>query len=330
MTHGEFSRRAVLLAATSLIAARTTAANAQDWPSRPVKVLVGFAAGGNISKLAQLTCERLSDVFAHRFIVENRPGATGTLAGETAAKAEPDGYTFFWGGTGTISIYPAMASVPYELFKDIVPVAMIATSPQVLVVNPEVPVKTADEFVTYVKARQNQMTYAGGGGPGSVSNLLMALFLTRNGMQMQGVSYRGTGPALADLIGGHVQTMFAPLPEAIPQAQSGNIRMLAIADEKRSKQAPDVPTLAEAGFSNMRGVSWNGMFAPAKTAKSIIDRIGAEFIKADADPNFMAQLDKYGANPVARDADQFAKFLQDDIAFWKEAVSIAGLKQSVN
>lgn len=162
--------------------------------------------------------------------------------------AAPDGYTFFWAGTGTISIYPAMHSIPYNSTTDLLPVAMIGTSPQVLVVNPELPIKSVSEFVFYVKARSGQRSYAGTGGAESVSNLLMATFLKRLGLHMQSVTYRGSANALTDVIGGHVPTMFIPMPEALPQAQDGRIRILAIADDQRDKRAPNVPTPRETGY----------------------------------------------------------------------------------
>jgi tripartite-type tricarboxylate transporter receptor subunit TctC len=289
-------------------------------------VLVGFAAGGNIDNLARLTCGRLSDVFGQQFVVENRVGAMGTIAAADVVRAAPDGYTFFWAGTGTVSIFPAMGGhAKYDAMKDLAPVSMIATSPQVLIVNGKLPIKTLADFVAYVKERPGKLPYAGGGGPGSVSNLLMALFLKRAGLQMNAVSYRGTAPALTDIIGGHVPAMFVPLPEALPQASNGAIRMLAVSDDRRASAAKDVPTIAKSGFPGFRGVSWNAMMAPVKTPRDIIDRVAAEFVKAAKDPAFIAQLDKYGAVPAGMTPDEFAKFLQEDSALWAEAVKIAGV-----
>ena len=315
-------------AAVALVAALlfTVSAMAQNWPQRPVKIMVGFAAGGNFSNLARLTAVRLSEVFGEQFIVENRPGAMGTLAGNSVVRSEPDGYTLFWAGTGTISIFPAMGEPPYNAIKDLVPVGMIGTSAQVLVVNPRLPIKSVEEFVEYVRARPGKLSYAGGGGPGSVSNLLMALFSKRLGLDIEGVSYRGSAQALTDVVGGHVPAMFIPLPEALPQAAGGNVRILAIADHRRDKQVPDVPTLAEAGFPGFDGVSWNGMFAPARTPAEIIDRIGAEFVRAAQDPKFAADLAKYGATPTGLAFSEFAAFLKRDMALWSEAVKISGVK----
>ena len=327
MTTSIISRRTLLTSGAAFAASLVASSvHAQDWPNKPVRVLVGFAAGGNIDNLARVTCARLSEVFGQQFVVENRVGAMGTIAANDVVRAPADGYTFFWAGTGTVSIFPALGTPKYDTMKDLTPVSLIGTSPQVLIVNGKLPIKTLAEFVAYVKARPKKLAYAGGGGPGSVSNLLMALFLKRAGLEMNAVSYRGTAPALTDIIGGHVPAMFIPLPEALPQAATGAVRMLALSDDKRATQAKDVPTIAESGFPGFRGVSWNGMMAPAKTPKPIIDRIANEFIKATKDPQFVAQLDKYGAAPAGLTPEAFATFLKQDTAQWAEAVKIAGVK----
>jgi tripartite-type tricarboxylate transporter receptor subunit TctC len=318
--------RKFITALIALAAALTSSsASAQEWPQRPVKVMVGFAAGGNIDTLARLTCQRLSEVFGQQFVVENRVGGNGTIAADAVVRSPSDGYTFFWGGTGTISIFPNIGKTPYDTKKDLLPVAMIGTSPQVLVVNPGVPAKTVAEFIAYVKSQPNKLSYAGGGGPGSVSNLLMALFLKRAGIDMTPVSYRGTAPALTDLIAGHIPTMFVPLPEALAQAQGGKIHILAVSSGKRARQAPDVPTIAESGFPGYNVVSWNAMLAPVGTPKAIVDRIAAEFVRAANDPQFAKNLEKYGAEPQGLGPADFAKFLNQDMAQWAEAVKIAGV-----
>jgi tripartite-type tricarboxylate transporter receptor subunit TctC len=320
------SRRLMLVTLYALTASSIVApAQAQNWPQKPVKVIVGFAAGGNIDNLARLTCQRLSEVFGQQFVVENRVGAMGTIGAESVARSAPDGYTLFWAGTGTISIFPAMGKPPYDTMKDFAPVSMIGTSPQVLIVNPKLPVNNIKEFVAYVKSQPQKLPYGGGGGPGSVSNLLMALFLKRAGLEMTAVSYRGTAPALTDVIGGHIPTMFVPIPEALPHAESGKIRIIAISDDQRSKEAPNVPTIAESGYPGYRGVSWNGLLAPAGTSKDIINRIAAEFAKAAKDPQFAAQLKQQGVTPTGLTPEEFSKFLREDIALWAEAVKIAGV-----
>ena len=320
------SRRMALgLLASVAVFRPTTPAHAQAWPQKPVRVLVGFAAGGNIDNIARLTCQRLSDVFGQQFVVENRVGAMGTIAADAVVRSQPDGHTLFWAGTGTVSIFPAIGKPPYDTLKDLAPVGLIGTGPHVLIVNPKLPIKTVQEFVAYVKAQPQKLPYGGGGGPGSVSNLLMALFLKRAGIEMTPVSYRGTSQAIVDVMAGHIPTMFIPLPEAIPQAEAGKIRIVAISDDKRSKEVPVVPTVAESGYPGYRGVSWNGLMAPAGTPKEIINRIAAEFARAAKDPQFVAQLSQQGTTTLGLGPEEFTKFLQHDMALWADAVKVAGV-----
>jgi tripartite-type tricarboxylate transporter receptor subunit TctC len=317
--------RALLPAVVAALAILPATAQPQNWPQKPVKLMVGFGAGGNIDNVARLTAARLSDVFGQQFIVENRVGANGTMAAEAVVRAAPDGYTLFWAGTGTVSIFPAMGKPPYDTMKDLAPVGMIGTNPQVLVVNPAIPVKTVAEFVAYVKGQKDKQPYGGGGGPGSVSNLLMALFLKRAGLEMTSVSYRGTAQALTDVIAGHLPTMFVPLPEAMPQADGGKVRMLAVSDDKRSRTAPRIPTISESGYPGFRGISWNGLMGPAGLPRDIINRLSAEFARATKDPKFVADLDKYGVEPLGLNPEEFTKFLHEDMALWADAVKIAGV-----
>ena len=186
-----------------------------------MKLLVPFAAGGNIDVMGRLAAQRLSETLGQQFIVENRVGGNGTIATEAVARAPADGYTLLWASTSVIAIFPAITKVPYDPAKDFAPIGLFSTSPQVLVVNPKFPAKTVAEFVAHVKAQPTKLSYAGGGGPGSASNLLMSLFLKRAGLEMQNVSYRGTAPAMTDLIAGHIPTMFAPISEVLPQARAG-------------------------------------------------------------------------------------------------------------
>jgi tripartite-type tricarboxylate transporter receptor subunit TctC len=288
-------------------------------------VLVPFAAGGNIDIMGRIAAQRLSDAFGQQFIVENRVGANGTIATEAVARAPADGYTLLWASPSVIAIFPAIARVNYDPARDLAPVSLFATSPHVLIVHPKIPAANLAELAAYVRSQPARLAYAGGGGPGSVSNLLMALFLKRAGLDMVAVSYRGTAPALTDVIAGHIPAMFVPLPEALAQAQGGKVRMLALSSAMRARQAPDVPSVAESGFPGYDIESWNGMLAPADTPKAIVERIAAEFVRAARDPEFVKQLDKYGADPRGLGPTEFAAFLKQDRALWAEAVKVAGV-----
>jgi tripartite-type tricarboxylate transporter receptor subunit TctC len=326
-TRGFYSLLAIRysLVAGAVVAA-TAVALAQSWPQRPVKVLVPFAAGGNIDVMGRLAASRLSEAFGQQFVVENRVGGNGLIATEAVARAAPDGTTLLWASTSVIAIFPAITKVGYDPVKDLAPISLFGVAPQVLIVNPKLPAQTVPEFVAYVKAQKEKLAYAGGGGPGSASNLLMSLFLKRAGLDMTNVSYRGTAPALTDLIAGHIPTMFVPISEALPQARAGLIRMLAVSSGTRSAEAPEVPTIAEQGFPGFHMVSWTGMMAPAGTPKDIIDRMAAEFARALKDPQFVAHMQQAGVEP-AGDASpaEFASFIAKEIALWGEAVKTAGV-----
>jgi tripartite-type tricarboxylate transporter receptor subunit TctC len=314
-----------LLFAVAALAA-TTGALAQGWPQRPVKVLVPFAAGGNIDVMGRLAASRLSEAFGQQFVVENRVGGNGIIATEAVARAPADGNTLLWASTSVIAIFPAITKVGYDPVKDLAPVSLFSVAPQVLIVNPKLPAQNVPEFIAYVKAQKDKLAYAGGGGPGSASNLLMSLFLKRAGLDMTNVSYRGTAPALTDLIAGHIPTMFVPISEALPQARAGLIRMLAVSSATRSREAPEVATIAEQGFPGFDMASWTGMMAPAGTPREIIDRMAGEFTRALKDPQFVAHMEKAGAEPAA-DASPaaFATFIAKEIPLWGEAVKIAGV-----
>ena len=317
--------RSFLLAAVAVLAA-TSAAQAQAWPQRPVKVLVPFAAGGNIDVMGRLAAARLSEAFGQQFVVENRVGGNGIIATEAVARAPADGATLLWASTSVIAIFPAISKVGYDPVKDLAPVSLFGVAPQVLIVNPKFPAQNVADFIAHVKAQKEKLAYAGGGGPGSASNLLMSLFLKRAGLEMTNVSYRGTAPALTDLIAGHIPTMFVPISEALPQARAGTIRMLAVSSGTRSREAPEVPTLAEQGFPGFHMVSWTGMMAPAGMPKEIVDRMAGEFARALKDPQFVEHMQKAGVEPAADPSPaEFSAFIAKEIALWGEAVKIAGV-----
>lgn len=326
------SRSLLLIALAALHAGGASPAQSQaqtqtpNWPLRPVKVLVPFAAGGNIDVMGRLAAGRLSDALGQQFVVENRVGGNGAIATEAVARAPADGYTLLWASTSVLAIFPAITRVGYDPVKDFAPISLFGVAPQVLIVNPKFPASNVAEFVAHVKSQKEKLAYAGGGGPGSASNLLMSLFLKRAGLQMTNVSYRGTAPAITDLIAGHIPTMFAPISEVLPQARAGHIRMLAVSSGTRSPEASDVPSLAEAGFPGFHAVSWTGMVAPAGVPRDIVERVAAELAGALNDPQFVQHMRKGGVQPPP-DASPaaFASFIAQEIALWGEAVKVAGV-----
>jgi tripartite-type tricarboxylate transporter receptor subunit TctC len=317
----------VVTVATLAVAMGGVGAQAQapGWPQRPVRIIAPYAAGGNSDVITRLTAQRLTEAFGQTFVVENRIGANGALAAEAVARSSPDGYTLLWGVTPPITINPALTKVSYDPIKDFAPISVVGVNGFVLVVNKNFPPKTVPEFISHVRAQPDKLAYAEGSA-GSLTHLIMALFLKRAGLDMTNVSYRGNAPALTDVVAGHLPTMFSNISDAIPQASSGAIRLLAVSSKERSPQIPDVPTLAESGFPGFNVLTWNGLMAPAGTPKDIVDKIAAEIGRAVKDPQFVAKLDQMGADPLGNTPEEFAAMIATETALWADTVKSLGLK----
>jgi tripartite-type tricarboxylate transporter receptor subunit TctC len=298
---------------------------AQIYPSRPVTIVAPYAAGGGADLIARLMAQKLSERLGQSFVVENRLGAGGVIAANSVARATPDGYTLFMGASTQLAIQVTLhKTLPYDPATDFVPVALVASVPFVLIVNPSLPVHSVAELIALARQKPGQLTF-GSSGVGGPPHLFTELLKTMTGIEMTHIPYKGTAQAMTDVIAGHIPTMFVPLPEAMPQAEAGKVRMIAVSDDKRSRGAPDVPTIAESGYPGYRGISWNGLLAPAATPRDIVNRIAAEFARAAKDPKFIEKLDTYGVEPLGLTPEEFAKFIPQDMAFWAEAVKIAGV-----
>jgi tripartite-type tricarboxylate transporter receptor subunit TctC len=297
---------------------------AESWPQRSVRIVVPFAAGGNTDGIARVIGQSLSDGFGQPFVIENKPGADGAIAAEAVKIAPADGYTLFMAALPQIAIFPAMTKVSYDPVKDFAPISNVGSNPFMLIVHPSFPAHDLGELVTYVRARPSEVTYASG-GTGSLGHLSMALFASRAGLEMTHVPYKGGGPALADVIAGHVPLYFANLSEALPQAKAGTVRALAVSSEVRAHQIPDVPTVAESGYPGFRTVTWNGLMAPAATPKAIVEQLSGAVAKAVKDQGVSEKLLGYGVDPVGDDPQHFAATIATDIAAWSEAIRVAGV-----
>lgn len=321
------SRRNVLSSAVGAAAAGLApkAWAQQAWPQKPITIICPFAAGGNTDGIARMAAQRLTEAFGMAANVENRAGAGGALAAEFVAKAPPDGYTLLTGSLPVMAVVPAMSKVRFDSVKDFAPISNIATNPFALVVSKDMPVQTLEEFVTYVKARPDKISYASAGA-GSLTHLTMALFLKRAGLNMIHVPYRGNAPALADVVAGHVPVIFSNLSDALPQISGGTVKLLAVSSEKRTALAPDARTVSEA-YPGFNVLTWNGLMAPAGTPSAIIDKIAATMSAAVKEEAFRKQLADYGVDPLAAPPAEYAAMLKHDMAIWKEAVDIAGVKQ---
>ena len=316
---------AVITAVGAALHGRAAQAQAQLWPQRPVRIIVPYAAGGNSDGMARMVAQRLGDAFGQTFVVENRLGANGAIATEAVARSAADGYTLLWAVTPPVAINPALTKVNYDPTKDFAPISAVAVNAFVLVVNKSFPPKTVAEFIAYVRAQPNKLSYSES-GVGSLTHLTMALFLKRAGLQMTNVSYRGNAPALTDVVAGHLPAMFSSIADAIPQAAAGSIRLLAVSSKERAPQLPDIPTVAESGFPGFNILTWNGLMAPGGTPKEVVDKIAAEIGHSVKDPQFAARLDQYGVDPLGNTPAEFRAMVAADTALWAETVQSLGLK----
>jgi tripartite-type tricarboxylate transporter receptor subunit TctC len=298
---------------------------AGEWPERPVRIIYPYAAGSTGDATARLIARRLSDGFGQPFIVENRAGANGAIATEAVARSAPDGYTLLWAITPQIAISPAIAKVPYDPATGFAAITAVCTNKFALIVSAKVPAKTVPEFIEYVRAQSKGFTYAEGGA-GSISHLSMVLLLNRAGLEGTNVSYKGTQPALTDVIAGHLPAMFTVFGDALSQRDNGAIRMLAVSSATRSEHASDVPTIDESGFPGFQTLSWWGLMAPARTPKAIVERIAAEVGKATREPKIVDRLTGFSVDPVGDSPAEFSAMISADVELWARAVKIAGLQ----
>ena len=315
-------RRLLLLLLFSVWA---NASLAQAWPQKPVKVVVPFPPGGVTDSLARITADWLTQRLGQPVIAENRPGASGAIAAELVARADADGYTLFSAATPQLAIVPHVQKINYDPVKDFAPISIVGTNPFALGCNRKLAATSLKQLVDYARAHPGELSYASPGS-GSVGHLTMELFLARAGLKMEAVLYKGGGPAIADVIAGHVPCYFGNLNEIIPHAGGGRIKVLAVSGERRAPQLPQVPTVAEQGYPGFRTLTWNGYVAPAATPRPVIERIAREIAAGCKDAAFAERLNKIGVDAVCSTPAEFAQAIREDLATWKEAVHAAEMK----
>lgn len=327
MPKTDLSRRLYLSAMALALAGATTAGFAQtaNWPQRPIKLVVPFSAGGNTDSIARLTAERLTQSLGQPVIVDNKPGANGAIAADFVAQSPPDGYTLLMAAMPVLAILPTITKTKFDPLRDFAPISIVGSNPFVMAISKSVPANNLREFVAYAKKNPGELNYASGGS-GSVSHLSAALFVKRAKLQMTHVSYKGGGPAVADLLGGTVQMYFGNLSELAPQAESGKIRIVAVSSLERARQIPNVPTVAESGYPGFKTLTWNGMVAPAGTPPAIINRVALAVKEAVSQPELRARLWQLGVDPIGDAPEQFAQTLRSDIGIWAEAAKASNLK----
>ena len=305
--------------------AHTAYSQADSWPSRPIKLIVPFAPGGNTDSIARITAEKLSKLIDQPFIVDNKAGANGVIAANYVAKATPDGYTFLMAAMPIMAILPVITKTNYDPIKDFIPVSIVGTNPFVLGIGKHVPANNLKEFVQYVKSNPGKLNYASGGS-GSVSHLSAVLFVNRAGLDMTHVSYKGGAPAVADLLGGQVEMYFGNISELTSHATAGNIKMIGVSSESRSSLIPNVPTIAESGYPGFKTITWNGIMAPTGTPISVINKVSTAIQEIVATPDMQSRLLQIGVDHLGNTPVQFKQILANDIRTWSDAAKASNLK----
>jgi hypothetical protein len=298
---------------------------AQTWPERPVTVIVPTAAGGANDAMARIVAQGLATRLGKPVIVDNKAGANGAIASEFVARATPDGYTIMFGYIATHGINPALQKLKYDPITDFEPIGMVAASPTVLVANMAVPAKDAKELVQAIKAKPDSFSYATAGN-GTAPHIAGELFKLSTGVNVVGVPYKGSAPAVLDTMAGNTQYMFPSLFTAYPHIKGGKLKALGIAGEKRSSVMPEVPTLAEQGIANVNMSQWYAMFAPAKTPKVIIDRLNREMNAVLGDKAVMQKIAAQGAEVETGTPEQLKTLVQKEVTHWKGVVAAAKIK----
>nr|WP_156921888.1 tripartite tricarboxylate transporter substrate binding protein [Azorhizobium doebereinerae] len=313
------------LALTLALAPVAGPAQAQeDYPTRPIRLIVPFAAGGSTDIVARIIAAKMSEILKQQVIVDNRGGAGGNLGAAAVAKAAPDGYTVLMGTVATHAINPALyAKMPYDPVKDFAPVSLLVNVPNVVIVHPSLNVKTTAELIALLKANPGKYEYASS-GVGTPLHLSGALFESMAGVKMVHVPYKGAGPAMLDLVGGQVKIMFDNLPSAIGHIRKGSVVGLAVTTKERSPAAPDLPTVSESGLPGYETYSWNAIFAPAGTPMAIIDKLAKAGAQAVADPDVKAKLADLSAVSVGSTPDALAAHVKAELAKWGPVVKASG------
>ncbi len=300
---------AAVLASLALLAWPVAA---QNYPSRPIKIVVPFPAGGTSDVLARLIGQKMTEGWGQPVVVENKPGSSGNLGADAVAKSAPDGYTLVLMDVGNLVISPALFKLPFTVEKDFAPVAMVAYSPHLLAVSTKVPANTPAELVAYAKAQKGKLNYAVAAGMGSASHLAGVIYAQRSGIEWGYVPYKGGAQAITDLIGGQVDVMFNGMVATYPHVKAGKIKLIAISSAKRNAQMPDTPTVAESLPGFLTG-SFQGLLAPAGTPKAVVDKLHAEVQRITALPDVRERLATLGAEPSAMTPADFGQWLKTEI-----------------
>ena len=319
------TRRIIQLRAAGamLLAVVATSAFAQAYPAKPAKVVVPYPPGGPTDIVARVVSQKLSEQMGQQFVVENRPGAGGNIGAEAVAKSPADGYTLLVATTAH-AINPSLfKGLGYNLTKDFAPVSQLTSGPLVIVANPSVPAKSVQELIALAKAKPGTLNYASSGN-GQSTHLSAELFATMAGIKMNHIPYKGSAPALTDVMGGQASLMFDTMLSAMPQVKNGKLRAIAVTSASRSPAAPEVPTVAESGLPGYEAIAWNGLLVPAGTPADVVAKLNAELKKALDAPDVKDRFSAQGFGAAWNTREAFAKFIQSELDKWAKVVKVSG------
>jgi tripartite-type tricarboxylate transporter receptor subunit TctC len=306
-------------------AATPAAAWAQDYPAKPVRLVVASTPGGGTDISARLIAPKLSEQLGRQFVVENRPGATTTIGVEHVVRSAPDGYTLLM-GVSSLAINPhILKNVPYDALKDLAPISQVLVAPNIMVAHPSLPVRSVKDLIAFARPRPGQLNFAAGGA-GSSQHLAIELFLYMTGVRMVHIPYKGQGMALIDVVAGQVSLMMANVISALPHVRNARLRALGVTGAKRAAVAPDIPTIAEAGVPGYEVLQWYGVLAPAATPREIIGRLHGAVVRAVQDPKIRDRILADAGEPVGNTPDEFTAILRADHKKWGDVIRKAGIR----
>jgi tripartite-type tricarboxylate transporter receptor subunit TctC len=316
----------LLAALAAVLPVTVQQAGAQSYPERPITLVVAFAPGGSTSIVARAVSDKMSEALGQKIIIDNRAGAGGTIGTKAVAGSAPDGYTIALGYTGTLAIGPSLyINAGYDPRKDFAPIGMIGNAPNSLVVHPSFPAKTVAELIAYAKANPDKVNF-GSAGVGTASHVSGEYFATAAGIKLVHVPYKGTGPALTDLIGGHIPMAFAPIPATHSQISSGTLRALAVTSATRTSLLPEIPTIAETGLTGFDASLYYGLVAPAGTPRPVIDKLNAALRAALASDDVKKRLVSDGTEVTPSTPEEYSAFIDKDETKWSKIVKASGAK----
>ena len=326
-SHPVFSRRQLIASAALASTAQPWSAFAQAWPAKPVRFIVPFPPGGPVDTTARAFSQKLADIWKVPTVIDNRAGAGGVVGATAAAKEAPDGYGLFVGAIHH-SVNPTlMGHLPYDIERDFAPVSFAAMFPVFVVAHPSVPANNLRELMALAKKEGNRLSY-GSSGNGGGTHLAGELFNLEAGTRLQHIPYKGSAPAMNDLLGGQVQLMFSDAPTALPQIKAGRVKVLGVASRQRSAMLPDVPSATEAGLPGYEAYSWAALFAPAKTPAALLNKINADFNTAMNDPDVRKRLLEAGAEADPGTQEQMRQRLKAELSKWEKVIKTAGITAS--